>query len=112
LSTLPDALSALGYLVDRVFAYAPQPVPLPSQVRDDLAAGRYTAVLLTAPSIVNALVSAVALPTSVLVGCIGPTTAAAAVDVGLTVTFVAAEPTPHALVEGLVQARTEGISTR
>ena len=112
LPTLADALAARGYLVDRVSAYAPQPVPLPSAVASDLDAGRYAAVLLTAPSIVNALATAVELPTSVLVGCIGPTTAAAAVDAGLTVTFVAAEPTPHALVEGLVQARTGGISTR
>ncbi len=104
LPTLPLALAIKGYQVDRVDAYAPRPVPMPVEVARDLEAGRYFAVLLTSPSIATVLADTVTLPGTVLVGCIGEATAAAARRAGLAVQFVAVEPTMTALTGGLVEA--------
>lgn len=106
LSTLPDALTAAGYLVDRVVAYRPVPQPLSAELRNDVRTGRFAAVLVTSPSIVIALTAEATPPPGTLIGCIGHTTAAAVVEAGLAVGFVAAQPTAAALVQGLIDHLT------
>ncbi len=104
LPTLADSLGTRGYAVDSVIAYTTQVRAVPSQVLHDLHAGLYQAVLLTSPSTATALAHATNPPRHVLVGCIGPTTAAAAAAAGLSVTFVANAPTDSAMAAGLVDA--------
>lgn len=102
LPTLPDLLSGMGYLVDRVPAYAPRSLPVPELIARNTALGRYAAILLTSPSIVSALVSGVWPAPGVTIGCIGHTTAAAARHAGLQVGYIASDATLEALVDGLI----------
>ncbi len=114
LPTLAEALTDRGYLVDRVIAYRPQPLPLPDSVAEDVAAGRFSAILLRAPSLLRGLTAQVSPPAGVVLGCIGPTTATAVAAAGLPVGYIAERPTAAAMVAGLVAAltRIEGDSPR
>ncbi len=107
LPLLLDALRDKGYRVDRVAAYTPAPIPVPAAVTADLRSGRYTAVVLTAPSLAAA-VAATAPDPRVLVVAIGATTAAAAADLGLSVAAVADRPSPAGLLAALRRALTAG----
>lgn len=102
MDTLDYALSAMGYEVDRVIAYRTENLRPPKSVVDDLIAGRFQAVLLNSPSAAASLAAATTVPVGTVVGCIGHTTAKAAFAQGFTVGFVAASPTPAALVAGLI----------
>ena len=98
--TLVDALTDKGFVVDPVSAYRTRTVPVPATVAADLASGRIGAVLLTSDSTVAAL-SGVPVAATTAVGVIGPTTARAAAEAGLTVAFVSPAPTDAALVQAL-----------
>jgi uroporphyrinogen-III synthase len=100
---LPDALLAKGYRVEMVTAYRTVVQPLPAGLTAELRADRFHAILLTSPSTVSALARAPIGP-GVVLGAIGQPTASAAVTAGRPVTFVAAQPTATALVDGLVVA--------
>ncbi|AZI58431.1 uroporphyrinogen-III synthase [Nakamurella antarctica] len=104
LGTLAAGLTQAGYTVERLTAYLTLETPPPAEVVRDLESGQYDAVLLTSPSTVRALTQAAIPSSETVVGCIGVTTAAAARDAGLTVTFTAAEATASALADGLISA--------
>ena len=109
--TLRAALLRLRFAVSPVVAYrtvisAPAPT-----VAAGLAAGNYQAVLLTSPSTVRALATVPIAPATVL-GVIGGTTAAAATDAGLQITYTASDPTDAALVSGLVRCAVDHLSRK
>jgi uroporphyrinogen-III synthase len=98
--TLAKRLRGKGFQVTTVGAYRTVPVPPPARTVADLGTGSFDAILLTSPSTVTAL-SGVRVASGTVIGAIGATTAAAAADSGLTVTFTAAAPTDRALINGL-----------
>ena len=107
---LPEALLSKGYRVETVTAYRTVVRPLPPNLLADLRADRIDAILFTSPSTVSALADAPIGP-AVVLGAIGQPTARAAQSAGRTITYVAEQPTPAALVDGLVTAagqRTAG----
>lgn len=102
--TLADGLRERGYRVDRVDAYTTVPASIPPELLADLRAGTVAAVLLTSGSTATSLAAQATPDPTVLIGCIGPSTAAAADTAGLAVGFVASEATAAGLVAGLVGA--------
>jgi uroporphyrinogen III methyltransferase/synthase len=112
--TVPDGLRRAGAVVDVVEAYRTEPVAI-SDLDSDLLAcvrrGEVDAVIFLSPSSVYGLARLLdgdfnALRTTT-VACIGPTTAAAATDVGLTVSVVPGESTVEALVAALAENRQD-----
>ncbi|WP_111766265.1 uroporphyrinogen-III synthase [Nakamurella deserti] len=103
LTVLSDGLTAKGYRVDRVAAYAPRPLPASAAVTTDLRDGAYDAVLLTSPSLARA-VAELRPADRIRMVAIGATTAAGAVAVGLRVDAVADDPTPTGLLTALRRA--------
>lgn len=103
LLVLRDRLQDKGYAVDWVAAYAPRSVPVPTAVAEDLRSARYSAVLLTSPSLAAVVAGTTPHP-DVLMIAIGATTAAAAAGRGLSVAAVADEPTPAGLLAALTWA--------
>ena len=101
--TLADGLATRGLRVDVVAAYRTRCCPPSAAVAAELATGGFDAVLLTSPSTVAAL-AGFPIAADTLIGVIGQTTAAAATAAGLSVDFVAADPTEPALVAGLVRS--------
>jgi uroporphyrinogen-III synthase len=97
---LRESLRRSGFRVSIVTAYRTLVTPPTGAVAAGLAAGGYSAVLLTSPSTVQALAEVPIAPGTVL-AAIGSSTAAAAVAAGLHIAFTAAEPTDAALVSGL-----------
>jgi uroporphyrinogen III methyltransferase / synthase len=104
----PDFLEALrteGWTVDEVVAYRTLPVDAP---RDEVAAQVAAADAITFAS-GSAVAAYLAMRTSVgtplgvppVVACIGPSTAAAANEAGLTGVVEAEAPTPSAMVEAV-----------
>lgn len=109
--TLADGLAARGLRVDAVAAYRTRSCPPPAAVAAELAGGRVDAVLLTSPSTVAALAGS-PVATGTLIGVIGRSTAAAATAAGLTIGYIAADPTEPALVAGLVRSAASVPSRR
>jgi uroporphyrinogen III methyltransferase/synthase len=109
---LPEGLRARGWQVDVVPAYSTVPAPLDDRARDALADA--DAVCFTSASTVDNFVAAFgAVSAPPLVAAIGPITAAAARDAGLTVAVEAAEHTLDGLVDALVeQVITRGLARR
>lgn len=103
---LPDALTDMGYRVDRVVAYRTVIRRPPNDVVDRLTAGDFAAVLLTSPSTVQAL-AGVPIPPTTHFGAIGTPTRRAASRGGREIAFVAAEPTARSLVAALVMYARE-----
>jgi uroporphyrinogen III methyltransferase/synthase len=99
---LPAGLLAAGWQVDAVEAYRTVPVPMTEPDRAAVAAA--DAVCFASASAVTGLLEAAGGREVVpgVVVCIGPTTAAAATAVGLTVTAVAERHTIPGLVDALV----------
>lgn len=105
--TLEDRLRAGGALVERVVAYRTVPAPpgdldLPALLR----AGAIDAILLTSGSTARALVQrlgpeGLAAARAPIIACIGPSTAAACREAGLTPTVVAEVSTEIGLVAAL-----------
>jgi uroporphyrinogen III methyltransferase/synthase len=104
---LVDKLRAAGAVVDVVPVYdtrAPRdPDPL---LLDALRTGTVDVVALASPSAAGNLWNALGGPPHdrVHIACIGPTTAAAASELGFRVDLVAATPSLEGLVEALLQA--------
>jgi uroporphyrinogen III methyltransferase / synthase len=103
--TLPEGLAAKGWEVDEVVAYRTVPAP-PAPPPVVGAVSTADAVVFAAPSAVEAYLGSGSdrepLPVPPLVVCIGPTTAAAARQAGLTVAVEAENPSPEGLVAALV----------
>jgi uroporphyrinogen-III synthase len=100
---LAEGLRAAGWVVDTVVAYRAMPASPPPEVLD--AARRADAIAFTSGSTVTGYLAAAgadAVPPVVI--CIGPVTAAAAMEGGLTVTRTADPHTLDGLVEALVAA--------
>lgn len=107
---LEDALAAKGWTPTRVDAYRTRmPRALPLEARDALRAGQVDAVTFTSASTVRGFVGALGtVKGSPRVVCIGPITARAAREHGLTVHAVAR---PHT-IEGLVAALERAFTPR
>lgn len=101
-NTLREQLCCKGFDVVTAIAYRTVSTPPTGAIAADLAAGNFQAVLLTSPSTVRALATVPIAPGTVL-GAIGASTAAAAVDAGLEMDFTATHPTDAALVAGLTR---------
>lgn len=105
---LPAVLGERGALVDEAVAYRtiPRTEPAP-EVAEQLKSGQIDAVLLASPSAARGLVAACGrtFHARTRVVAIGPTTAAAAAELGLTVSAVAREPTDDGLIDAI--RRTE-----
>ena len=101
---LPAGLAAAGWEVDAVEAYRTVSVPMTEADRATVAGA--DAVCFASGSSVKGFLEAGAGPAALppVVVCIGPTTAAAAVAAGLSVTAVAARHTLAGLVDALIGA--------
>ena len=98
--TLTEGLTDKGYLVDRVTAYATEPLPPPERITADLRRGVFDAILFTSPSTVTALAEVEISDGTALVA-IGASTAAALRDAGRPVHAVADQPSAQGLVSAL-----------
>jgi uroporphyrinogen-III synthase len=106
---LEDALREHGARVTRVTAYRSRAAPLPPEAHALLEASPPHVALFASPRTAEAFLEAVGrerLGTARLVA-IGPTTAAALAQLGLTVAAVAERPTPEALVDATIRAVRE-----
>ncbi len=103
--TVVDGLRAAGWEVDDVVAYRTVSGPQPSsELREDVRAGVFRAVLLSSASTVTNLLELVGPPPPrTLVCCIGPRTVRAAEAAGLEVHVVPEHATAEDLVEALAQ---------
>lgn len=100
--TLPEALRVRGYQVLTAVAYRTTAAALPTSVTEDLAAGRYQAVVVTSPSGVAALIAAEpAIGTAMI--AIGEPTARALADAGTPAGQIADEPTDRGITAALVR---------
>nr|MDQ3915585.1 uroporphyrinogen-III synthase [Actinomycetota bacterium] len=100
---LVDALSAAGWSARAVTAYRNLPAGADSLGAAVVASGRFDVVTFTSASTVrNFLAIAGSPPVDGHVACIGPVTADAARDAGLSVDVVAEEHTVPGLVEAIV----------
>lgn len=100
--TLPEALRVRGYQVLTAVAYRTTAAALPTSVTEDLAAGRYHAVVVTSPSGVAALIAAEpAIGTAMI--AIGEPTARALADAGTPAGQIADEPTDRGITAALVR---------
>lgn len=104
--TLVEGLREQGANVDVVEAYRTEPVEvLPDRVRQLFEDGGIDAVTFASPSAVASFVDLLARNglqiTGSAIACIGPTTRAAAIEHGLSVDIVAAEPSAEAFVAAM-----------
>jgi uroporphyrinogen III methyltransferase/synthase len=101
--TLVAGLEKMGWEVDDVTAYRTvRAAPPAAEVRDAIKAGAYDAVVFTSSSTVRNLVGIAGKPhPSTVVAVIGPATAKAAEEAGLSVDVLAPEPSSDALVDAL-----------
>ena len=102
---LVAGLIATGWEVDDVTAYRTvRAAPPPPEIRDAIKAGAFDAVLFTSSSTVRNLVGIAGKPhAATIVACIGPQTAKTALEHGLRVDVMAAEPSSDLLVEALAE---------
>ena len=103
--TLVAGLKELGWQCDDVTAYRTvRAAPPPAETREALKGGGFDAVLFTSSSTVRNLVGIAGKPhdTTVL-ACIGPQTAATAVELGLRVDVQSPKPDIVTLVESLAE---------
>ncbi|MDQ3983309.1 MAG: uroporphyrinogen-III synthase [Actinomycetota bacterium] len=100
---LVDALSGAGWNVREVVAYRNVPARKDSLGAAVVESGRYDVVTFTSASTVRSFVALAGTAAGRGVACIGPVTAEAARESGLTVDVVSGEHT----VEGLVRALVE-----
>ncbi len=114
-STIPDGLTALGAQVDRVVAYETTPSSLDKRVCvEDIESGRVDAVTFASPSAVVGLQRVLGTDTfgrmleRSLTVAIGPTTAEALEQMGVSPTAVAHSSTLDGLVDAVVTVFNEG----
>jgi uroporphyrinogen-III synthase len=103
--TVVDGLRSIGWEVDDVVAYRTVSGPQPSEeLREDMRAGVFKAVLLSSASTVTNMVELVGPPPPpTVVCCIGPRTERAAREAGLDVRVVPPSASAEELVEALVR---------
>lgn len=105
--TLPDGLRAAGATVEVVPVYSTQmPAQVDRAILDSITRGQIDIITFTSPSTVRNLMTLVggALPSGSWIACIGPVTARAAQEAGLSVDIVASEYTVSGLVSALVES--------
>ncbi|HZT65250.1 MAG TPA: uroporphyrinogen-III synthase [Acidimicrobiales bacterium] len=104
---LPRVLAAAGWQVEEVAAYRTVPVAVPAELA--AAAGACHAVTFASASAVRSyLASAGRAAVPPVIACIGPTTAAAVAEAGLSVDVVS----PVQTLDGLVSALAEEAARR
>lgn len=96
--TLADGLAARGLTVTSVAAYEATTLRWSEQLRQQVSAGEFAAVLLTSASVARAVADQGGLPSTTTVACIGESTAAGARAAGLHVHVIAEPSTAEALV--------------
>lgn len=95
-----DILRRAGATVTRINVYRTVPAsPTPAPI--DLAVERIADVLLASPSAVRGLLNQASFPASARIFTIGPTTSAAVIAAGLTVSGEAQHPDLESLVEAM-----------
>ncbi len=110
---LVKGLGGLGLDVDFVAAYRTVGVQVSQQIRDDVAAGRIGAILVTSGSVARQIASQLApLPPELVLACIGPRTAYDARAAGLSVELIAESRSAASLVDALVDASRSANVTR
>jgi uroporphyrinogen III methyltransferase / synthase len=110
---LKEALAAAGALVRRVVVYRTvAPASIDRATLDLLSGGHIDVVIVTSPSALRNLMHMLNddanLPATTLLACMGPTTAAAARELGLEASIVPARPD----IPSLVEAITHGVIAR
>ncbi len=111
LRDLPEVLAARGAQVTEVIAYTVKPVaPNPAGLAA-LDAGEVDVAAFFSPSALHGLAGMLGRPLpdalrGIAIACIGPTTAAAARELGLNVTILPDLPTVEGLVDALIKWRT------
>jgi uroporphyrinogen-III synthase len=106
--TLVSGLSDLGLDVQFVAAYRTVGVHVADNIRDDVASGRITAILVTSGSVARQIAAQLApLPAETIVACIGPRTAFDARAAGLTVHLISESRSATSLIDALVEHATE-----
>ncbi|MDP4015031.1 MAG: uroporphyrinogen-III synthase [Candidatus Nanopelagicales bacterium] len=103
--TLVAGLNELGWEVDDVTAYRTvRASPPPAPIREAIKTGGFDAVLFTSSSTVRNLIGIAGKPrASTVIACIGPQTARAAEEHGLTVDVLADSPSVSQLVCNLAE---------
>lgn len=102
---LSEELSSLGREVVFASAYRTVGVPVPETVRDDVASGRISGIVVSSGAVARQVAEQLApLPESTLVACIGPRTAFDARAAGLPVAAIAEERQIGSLVAALADA--------
>lgn len=114
-TTLTDGLRAAGHHVESVIAYRTVGVPVDSDVAADVVSGRVDAILVTSGSVATQVAQQLGpIPSSTVIACIGPRTAADAEAAGLRVDVVARERSSSSLLaalESLARTRAgQGVS--
>lgn len=101
---LVSGLADLGVDARFVTAYRTVGIPVDDAVRADVAAGRFTAILVSSGSVARQIAAQLApLPEGTVVACIGPRTAYDARAAGLSVDVIAEQRTSDSLVEALIE---------
>lgn len=101
--SLEEAMGTLGVEAQTVVAYRTVGIPMPSEVREQVAGGEIGALLITSESVAHEVLDQLApLPSGTLVAAIGPRTASDTRGVGIAVDIVAEELTDEALILALV----------
>lgn len=101
---LATGLAMIGHEVDAVTAYRTVGMPLPADVAEDLAGGRFDAVLVTSGSVARQLAGYLAeVPAQTTVLCIGRPSADAATAAALRVDAVAQRSDGDSLIDALVE---------
>lgn len=102
---LPAGLTALGWEVDDVVAYRTvRAAPPSAEIRDMIKSGAFDAVAFTSGSTVRNLVGIAGKPHArTIIACIGPSTKAAAEEMGLRVDVVPEVAEVPALIDALAE---------
>ncbi|MCQ9333588.1 uroporphyrinogen-III synthase [Corynebacterium phoceense] len=102
---LPKGLEALGWEVDDVVAYRTvRAAPPSAEIRDMIKSGAFDAVAFTSGSTVRNLVGIAGKPHArTIIACIGPSTKAAAEEMGLRVDVVPEVAEVPALIDALAE---------
>ncbi|PDW02971.1 uroporphyrinogen-III synthase [Candidatus Viridilinea mediisalina] len=105
---LEERLRTAGALVDRVIAYRTVPAPGGAELATTMADGKGWVVTLSSPSTARFLLAQLGPSSSTalqhaLIACIGPTTANACRELGLTPTVVAEAYSEEGLLRALVE---------
>jgi uroporphyrinogen-III synthase len=100
---LTEGLIARGHTVESIVAYRTIGVAVDAQIVEDVAAGRFDAVLVTSGSVAEQVKLQLGLlPEGTLVAAIGPRTAQDAAGYGLRVDLVAKERSATSLIDSIV----------